>query len=235
MLELHLGENISLHRRQLVNPTLLLGNTGQGRSTTLEDIVLQLVNDRQMGALYDPYGDLTRALQSLIVSEEARSHLVVCNDQIAQTELAKMVNEKFVFIYSNKLKVGGRAVRAKGLQVLKTLYSTLQPGSFLIVDEAFEFIDDEIFLNYLNVELGIFTILSDSTLINLSETEQKKLFAQVKNYLIYKIRNIDAKSLADYFPEFDPKSIAAIQQYHYQFFSEGILRYSASKWPLESI
>ncbi|HPO05728.1 MAG TPA: hypothetical protein PLQ36_01325, partial [Candidatus Gracilibacteria bacterium] len=114
-------------------------------------------------------------------------------------------------------------------------YSTLQPGSFLIVDEAFEFIDDEIFFNYLNAELGIFTILSDSTLINLSETEQKKLFAQVKNYLIYKIRNIDAKSLADYFPEFDPKSIAAIQQYHYQFFSEGILRYSASKWPLESI
>lgn len=236
MLEIQIGENISLKSANELSPMLILGSTGQGKTTTLEQIVLELARNKQTGFLYDPYGDLSADIKKLALSEEAREHFAFFDEKVETKKLKKALSGKFVIVAGDKFKNGGRKTRELACSIVKFAAKNLQKNSWLVVDEALENISDEIFEIYLCLKSkGINLVLSDVSLINLSEIERKSLLSCVKTYVVYKIRNIDAKWLEKANKKLVAKSIAAIKQYHFQALIAGKLQYSPSIWPLKAI
>jgi hypothetical protein len=236
MFELHIGDTLSVPFTAINSPLLLLGNMGQGRSTTLQKIVIDLIKNGQTGCIYDPYGDLTQAIKKGVISETYKNNFIIFDDSISESEMKKNIPHKFILIYSKKLQEGGRNIRQKAIGLIKKLQKDLQEGQWCLVDEAFEYLDDTILKNYFDLtERGVKVVFSDSTLINLSKDEREELIKNIDNFIVYKLRNIDAKWLEENNPIFRMKDIGAIQQYHYQFLHNGRMEYSASLWPIETL
>ena len=154
-------------------------------------------------------------------------------DLVTEADLAA---DKFVIVAGNKLKKGGRQTREAAIHILNIANLIVQKNSWLLVDEALENISDELFENYLELKnKGVNIVLSDVSLINLSENERNILLSYINSFVVYKIRNIDAQWLEKANKKFNAKSIASIKQFHYQYLSNGELEYSPSTWPLKEI
>lgn len=236
MLELHIGEAVSIQSTAIHSPVLLLGNVGQGKSTTLQKVVLELIKNQETGFMYDPYGDLTRAVKNGIVSERSKQNVVIFDDMISEAEIKKHIHNKFILVYSNKLKIGGRHVRARAIPLIQKFQKYLQKDQWCVVDEVFEHFNDESIDNYFRLsKSGVKVIFSDSSLVNVSEDERRTLITNIDTFIIYKIRNIDAQWLEEHNPTFKAKDIKAIQQYHFQCLHKHQLTYSASMWPIANI
>jgi hypothetical protein len=229
MFELHLGDGLTVKADYLSSPLVILGNVGQGKSSLLMHLALILIHHQQPGVLYDPYGDLTKKVQQYIQSEQARSFVKVIShtDAIQQDTLFN----KFVFIQGNKFTDGAAATRAQAQQILKSVYQLAQPNSWVIIDEGFEVLNDELFQHYLNTP-QYKTLLSDTTFVTLSAQQREQLCSTTKQFVIYKSRNIDGKMFEQRFPNIKAKDIAAIQQYHFYWIDSGIGRYIQAPWPL---
>lgn len=246
MFDFQLGEALSIKETSLEGksaPFLLVGNPGQGRSVFLVKFILELIKNRQSGILYDPYGDLAKKIFKYSKSDEVRDRVSLVNqdDNIDFSE----AQERLLLIHGNLLEEGLRASRSKVQDILESSLSVLDKDNWLLVDEAFKWITDDLFDAYLNVD-GPRKFLSCQELFDLSSKERQRLFAAVQGVFVYKPRNLDAQWLAEYFDPFDVKSIAAIKQFCFQYLypcgesfppEERMMKpgYDNIPWPLKDI
>lgn len=246
MFELQLGDKLSikeLYLREAVFPFVLVGKPGQGKSVFLVKLALELIKNQQTGVLYDPFGDLSKRIQEFTQSDTAKKHIkVFSHDEEIDFSLAKT---HFLLVAGNQLRDGTRTTQEKAKQVLDKAIEALSEKDWLLVDEAFSFLTDELFDAYLAAH-GPKRILSSQTFLDLSEKERKRLFAITSGVFVCKPRNIDIKWLCEHFSRFEMKSMMAIKQYHFQYIyphgevgtPEEIRKkasYDAIPWPLASI
>lgn len=237
MLEIQIGDKISQKitgGKPLFN--LTLWNAGQWKSTTLMQFALELIKQKQTGLLLDPYGDLANNIRKLAISTDAKNHLEFFHDNFDQEKLSEVISSKFVIISFDLIKNWWRNTRETLSTFLNQVIKNIKKDGWLIIDEALELIDDELFNNYFKMQdKWVNLILSDQSLLNLSEKERTVLLNKINSFIIYKTRNINAQFLEKNKKEFSARSISAIQQYHFQYLSENSLQYSASVWPLKEI
>jgi hypothetical protein len=232
MFELHLGEDLSVKSADLTSPLLVLGKSGQGKSVFLMNLVLELIKNGQKGYLYDPFGDVARKVTEHLSSPEARVHVKM----VSAEDAAPLVENKegFFLIHGNSMEDGTRKTCETARPLLKSIFAKATEDSWLIIDEAFGVIDEELFDLYLSKPAPKL-VLSSTEVVGLSTRERARLFRATETIALYKPREVDAKWLEENYPALNSKSIGAIKQYHFQFLHEGMVKYTAAPWPLPKL
>ena len=240
MFEIQIWDNISIQSSNENFPLLALWKTGQWKSTSLEQIILELIKNKQSWFVLDPYWNLIKEIESLSLSASSKEH-IKCFDLKAITEddILGNIENNLILISWNKLEEGSHITRKQSIKVLNLLFKYSNKCNYFVIDEAFEYIDNkEIFDNYLKLinSPDANLILSDEWLLWLSATQRKEILSIINTFIIYKPRNIDAKWLCDYVWNWlDQKDMSAIKQYHFQILNNGKIEYSPSLWPLNQI
>jgi len=143
---------------------------------------------------------------------------------------------KFVIAAGRFLEEGNRKTVEKGTKLLNLFYKQAKKGQWLIADEAFSFLTDELFEKYLeNKKIGLYTVFSASDFFLLSKEERHRFAKNVKNFIIYKPRHMNAVMMAKERKELDPENIKAIKQYHFQLLMDNKISYHQSVFPIEKI
>ena len=236
MFDFHLGAKLQVSSNEFLKGFFISGSPGQGRTTTVQQILLDIIHNKQTGLFVEPYGNLSMALKENLETTEAKEHTVFLDLDCEAKDLEKAMRDHFVVASGSQLKEGARATAEKGRNVLKTFYGKAQKGQWLVVDEAFMYLDDQLFEQYTKGEaLEINTVLSDTEFHQLSEVERRKFAKSIQNYILFKPRNLDAVMLAKEKPQFEPEKIKAIKQFHFQYLIASNLGYDASKWPIDKI
>ncbi len=235
MFELHLGDKLSVPSTLFDDPLFLTGRPGQGKSVTFLAIAHALVRNRQSGLIVDPYGDLAAKLKEQTVVKGMANRVVFGGFEMDLATLRKHLKaNKLVVVAARFLVDGERKGREEGIKLLKRYFRCAAPGNWLLIDESFAFVDDTIIEKFLQVKkMGLKVVFSDIGFYRLSEDERSRFCKLFGFYIIYKVMNFDAECLAKYNPALNPKNIAAIQQYHFQFLQGGKLSYHKGVWPLE--
>ena len=234
MFDIHLGDKVCINSNAIQSPLLVLGQVGQGRSTSLLKITLELIANKQTGLFYDPFGDLAKDIQNYIKSDTFNSQTKFIS-QDEDVDFPFLLANNFIIVFGDKLNDGARHTRRKGQAILKAAYKNLTRENWLIVDEPWEYLGDGLFKQYLSPD-GPKTILSSEGLFGLSKIEREQVYAFTKNLVLYKTRRIDGNWIEQYSSSAVKSSdIAAIKQYHYLFIDENGSTYDAVPWPIKKI
>lgn len=234
MFDIHLGDRVRINASTFQSPAIVLGQVGQGRSTALLKTALELIKNKQTGLLYDPFGDLAEDLKNYIQTEELKTHVKILSQE-KTTDFVPLLKNYLVIVHGSKLDDGSRYTRTKGQEILKQAYKNLTTNDWLVIDEAWEYLDDELLANYLNSN-GPKSILSSQSFVGLSKQEREQMYVVAKNLLLYKTRRIDGNWIEQFTKGVVKSSdIAAIKQYHYLYLDEEDTTYDAVPWPIEKI
>ncbi|MFH1426057.1 MAG: hypothetical protein ABIG66_01340 [Candidatus Kerfeldbacteria bacterium] len=234
MFDFHLGDGLTVPSTAVSSPFVVLGKAGQGKTVFLMQLALELIKNNQIGLLYDPYGDLAKDIEERLTTEEAKASvsLFTQEDFLA----LKKPTGAFLIVKGNTIEDGARATREVANKVIKKAYELLDEKDWLIVDQASDIIDEDLFNKYIGKpSSGPQTILCDETLINYSRKQRDELFEKVEQWVFYKVRNLDGKLLEEHFASPTAKDIAAMQQYHFYFIDNGKAQYAKGVWPVEKI
>ena len=98
MFDIQIGDKLSLNSTKLSSPLLVLGNAGQGKITTLKQITLELIKNKQKGVLYDPYGHLSQDIKASIQSSESKKNVQFFPDSVDEKEIKESIKSKFLII-----------------------------------------------------------------------------------------------------------------------------------------
>jgi hypothetical protein len=236
MFDLHLGASLRVPSVKFLDGFFLTGNPGQGKSVTLEQIVLEAVKNRQTGLFVDPYGDIAQNIQGHLKTDGAKSHVMFLDLELPQKELNAFLKDKFVVASARFLRDGNRKTVEKGQKLLTRFFKQAKAGQWLVADEALSFVNDELFESFLRArDLGLNTVFASTDFLFLSEDERERFAKAVKNLVIYKPRNINSVLMAKEWKGLDPENIKAIKQYHFQLLLDGKLSYHAGVFPIEAI
>jgi hypothetical protein len=231
MFDFHLGDGLTISSNSVTSPLIVLGNNGQGKTVFLLQYVLECMRNTRRVVLYDPFGDLAKKVQEHVVNPDVRAELQVCT----QEEFLQNPNiEKLYTLISGKTLIDGSVyTRNTAQKVLKKVYEQVAEDTDVVVDEAFNIADQELLGHF---EGGrVRSVLSGTTLIDLSKKDRGVLLAQTEYFVAYKIRNIDASFLEERIPQIKAKDIAAIQQYHFYWIGMNEARYVRALWPIEKV
>ncbi|MFH1405070.1 MAG: hypothetical protein ABIH21_03160 [Patescibacteria group bacterium] len=236
MFELHLGENLRISSDKFKEGFFVTGNPGQGKTTFLVQLALEVIKNKQTGLIIDPYGDFAKDIQSHLKSDDAKQQVEFTNLDINQDELNSALKEKVIVATGNYLTEGNRVTAQKIQKLLKQFYTQAQADQWLIVDEPLSCIDDELFEHFItSTEKGLNCVFSDSDFVKLSEDERAKFAKAVQNFVIYKPRNINSVLMAKERPVLNPDDIKAIKQYYFQILLDGKMSYIKSLFPIKDI
>lgn len=231
---MHLGDDLFVKASTINSPLLVLGSAGQGKTVFLLQFVLELIRQRQPGLLYDPFGDLAKRVVEQVQSDTLLAHTIITSAQKYCTQSSFIPNNNFIIVAGQLIDDGAAATRPLGQQVILKALSELTPSGWLIVDEASDFVTDEIFAAYVR-STGPHIVLSDQSLIRYSATQRAKLLQTAKQLVIYKTRNIDGKFIETIRGVPTAKDINAIQQFHYYWIDGQHQTYTKGLWPVANI
>lgn len=243
MFEIQIGDKITLPSTIFKDIVFLTGRVGQGKSTTFLKVAIDVIKNGGAGLILDPYGDLAKSIKDHIKSQQVADRVVYGSFELSQSDLKKHLKAgKMVIVYGRMMKDGERKARENGIKFLKKFFKVVAEKSapkdlWFLIDEAFTFLDDEIYKEYLKVKkMKLNVMFCDNQLSKLSEKEREQFCKMVPNYLIYKTMNYDGLCLErNCSPFLKARDIAAIRQYHFQVLLGDQLRYDRGKWPIEGI
>jgi hypothetical protein len=236
MFDLHLGAQLRVPSVAFKDGFFVTGNAGQGKSVWLEQLMIEVIKNRQTGLLLDPFGDLAKETQGHLKTPAAKAHVAFCNFDLPQKQLNTFLKDKFVVASGRMFKDGYRKTHEQGAALLSRFFKQAKPGQWLIVDEALSFVTDDLFEQYLQAgKLGLNAVFSAMDFYQFSEEERHRFARHVKNLIIYKPRNINAIMMAKEWKGLNPEQIKALRQYHFQALIDGKLSHHLAHWPIESI
>lgn len=235
MFEMHLGDGLTLKPSTVKSPLLILGEAGQGKTVLLLQLVLELIRNNQHGLIYDPYGDLAKDIDHHVQSEKMRARTSLTSEGLyVEGGISTHDKDRFTIVSGDIIKNGAIATRASAQKVITQALKELQHNDWLIIDEASDFLTDDIFEAYLN-DKGPRLVLSDQSLIRYSSIQRCQLLQSTTQIALYKTRNIDGKFIEQAIGSPNAKQIAAIKQYHYYWINGIEQKYTNSPWPIEMI
>jgi len=236
MFDLHLGASLRVPSVAFKDGFFVTGNAGQGKSVWLEQLMIEVIKNRQTGLLLDPFGDLASEVQGHLKTSGAKNHVMFSDFEVPQKQLDIFLKDKFVVASGHLFKDGSRMTLKLGSTLLARFFKQAKSGQWLIIDEAFSFVTDDLFEQYLQAgKLGLNAVFSAMDFYQLSEEERHRFAQHIKNLIIYKPRNIKAIMMAKEWKGLNPEQIKALRQYHFQALVDGKLSHHAAQWPIESI
>lgn len=237
MFDIHLGDNLHIPSDKFKEGFFITGNPGQGKTVSLTNITLEVIKNNQTGLLLDPYGDLAKDVKNHLKTAKAKNQVFVTTLDISQKELDSALKKGlFVIASGNFFEDGNRETAKKGLSLLNKFFTQAKKDQWLIIDEAFSFLTDELFKKYLETnKIGLYTLFSANDFLLLSKKERRLFAKTINNLIIYKPRRMNAVLMAKEMAELNPKDINAIKQYHFQLLMNNKVSYYGSKFPLDDI
>lgn len=235
MFEMHMGDGLAVKSSTVKSPLLILGDAGQGKTVFLLQLVLGLVRNNQHGLIYDPYGDLAQDIDHHVQSEEMQGRAPLTSESLYVDEKISSHNKDgFTVVSGNIIQNGAIATRTAAQKVITKALKELNHNDWLMIDEASDFLTEDIFEAYLN-DKGPRLVLSDQSLIRYSSTQRGRLLRSATQIVLYKTRNIDGKFVEQALGSPNAKQIAAMKQYHYYWINGKEQKYTKSPWPIDMI
>ncbi|HBB02931.1 TPA: hypothetical protein DCZ16_04025 [Candidatus Peregrinibacteria bacterium] len=237
MFKIELGQKCILNSDEISGPILLLGIPGQGKSVTMIQMALTLIENKQKGLFFDTYGDLAEKIKKLVKSKSSKANFVIFDaNKISEKDIQKNIKNKFVIVFSRTAHDGFRRTRAQANEIVKNAYRFAQKGSWIITDQALDIIDDVLFEKYLQTRKSdIKTILADQTIMALSDKEKLQLKKAAGGYIIYKVRSLDSNWLQKNVKTFKGKKLSETPKYEFYFAANKKIAKFKSIFPLKAI
>lgn len=207
----------------------LFGRAGQGKSVTLEDIIISDIHNGRGGLLIDPYGDLIKTIQTYIPAEKA-SRVVVFESQTGsldenvakfqqEIDFEEMKNDakKFLLCKLDYRTLGADGARQLGIYLVKQfLQITNGENQTLGLDEAHNFVDEEIIEQMeLGKEKGLSCILSDQISMDYRMDIIMRLLEAANHIICYFTAPETADLINKYHPEMVPREILALEKFDF--------------------
>ena len=237
MFELHVGAKLDISSKKFLEGFFITGNPGQGKSVTLSQIILEVIKNKQSGLFIDPYGDLAKDVLKNLTSLDSKNHVIFTDLDTDKKKLdSALQKNKFVIAAGHLFEDGNRKTFEKGVKLLNHFYKQAKKGQWLIIDEALSFLTDELFEKFMeNKKIGVYSVFSASDFFLLSKEERRRFAKNVKNFIIFKPRNINSVLMAKERTKLDPENIKAIKQYHFQLLMDDEITYHQGVFPIEKI
>jgi len=237
MFDIHLGDNLRIPSDKFKEGFYITGNPGQGKTVSLINIALEAIKNNQTGLLLDPYGDLARDVKNHLISTKAKNQVFITSLEVNQKDLNTALDKGlFVIASGNFFEDGNRATAKKGIDLLNKFFIQAKKDQWLIADEAFSLLTDDLFEKYLEFKkIGLYPVFSANDFLLLSKKERKLFAKAVKNIVIYKPRRMNAILMSDERDELNPEDINAIKQYHFQVLMNNKISNHRGRFPLDDI
>ncbi|MBU1178213.1 hypothetical protein KJ903_03250 [Patescibacteria group bacterium] len=207
----------------------LFGRAGQGKSATLEDIIISDIHNSRGGMFIDPYGDLVKDIQTYIPADkvdkvvvfEARMGTFKENVEKFQQEIdfEEMKNDaqKFLLCTLDYRTLGTDGARDLGIYLVKQfLQITSGENRTLGLDEAHNFINEEVLEKIvLSKEKKLSCVLSDQTSMYYRTDILKRLLEAANHILCYFTAPEAADLVNKYHPEMSTSELLAIEKFSF--------------------
>jgi hypothetical protein len=207
----------------------LFGRAGQGKSITLESIIISDIRNHRGGILIDPYGDLIKDIQayvpankiSKVVVFEARvgtfEENVTKFEQEIDFEEIKNEAQKFLLCKLDYRTLGTDGARNFGIYIVKQFLQIVGgKNRTLGLDDAHNFVDEEVLEQILqSKEKGLSCILSDQTSMHYRTDILEQLLKAANHILCYFTEKETANLINKYHPEMSPDALTALEKFSF--------------------
>ncbi|HLC69890.1 MAG TPA: hypothetical protein VJH75_02490 [Patescibacteria group bacterium] len=223
------GETFCLSPENRSGIMHLLGRAGQGKSVTLEYIIISDIHNGRSGMLIDPYGDLIKTVQTYIPVDKA-SRVVVFESQAGTFDenVAKFHQEinfeemnsdakKFLLCKLDYRTLGADGARQLGTYLVKQfLEITNGENQTLGLDEAHNFVDEKIIEQMEHSkDKGLSCILSDQMSMDYRMDIIMRLLEAANHIICYYTAPETAGLINKYHPEMIPSEILALKKFDF--------------------
>lgn len=218
------GEIFSLSPEERPGILQLFGQSGQGKTVTIQGIIISDIRNDRMGMFIDPWGDVIEEIRSRIPAGKAdkvsvfEAQKVSLDENIKkfQKEIADSIKKGgFLLCRLDYRTLGEDAVKALGSQMVKIFLQIIgTKESSLIIDEAHNFIDEETLEIIIKNKIEKMScILADQAPVHYQKDVLGRLFESTNHLLSYLIDKDSADLIAKYHPEIEPVKLTALEKY----------------------
>lgn len=212
----------------------LLGKQGQGKTTHLVGILASDIYHSRGGLVIDPFGDIIDQVARFVSPDQVGSfaEFAVEPDTVkanierfeSEIDLAALKDDssKMLLCRLAYPVVGAAQAREIGLHILKRYYEVVGRevdlgGRTLLIDEAHNFIDDELLEEVLiSRDYHLSCVLSDQTANEYALTVSRQIFAGLDHLICYQTGRLTAELLIEACQlQATLKELTGLQQYHY--------------------
>jgi len=223
------GETFGLSPEERPGILHLFGRSGQGKSVTLENIVISDIHNGRGGMFIDPYGDLIKDIQDYIPADKANKVAVfeaqagTLDENIAKFqqeihfEEMKKDDQKFLLCKLDYKTLGQDVARALGTYLVKQFLQIVGgENRSLGLDEAHNFVDEEVLEQIVqSKEKGLSCILSDQTSMHYRTDILERTLEATNHILCYFVDNTTANLINKYHSEMNPSELTSLEKYNF--------------------
>jgi hypothetical protein len=223
------GETFGLSPEERPGILHLFGRSHQGKSITLEDIVISDIHNGRGGMFVDPHGDLIKDIQDYISADKASK--VTVFEAMARTldeNIAKFQQEihfeemrkddqKFLLCKLDYKTLDQDVARALGTYLVKQFLQIVGgENRTLGLDEAHNFVDEDVLGQIVeSKEKGLSCILSDQTSEHYLTDILERTLEAANHVLCYSVDNATASLVNKYHPEMSPSELTSLEKYNF--------------------
>jgi hypothetical protein len=223
------GETFGLSPAERPGILHLFGRSGEGKSVTLENIVISDIHNGRGGMLIDPYGDLIKDIQAYIPEDKATKVAIfeaqagTFDENIAKFqqeihfEEMKKDGQKFLLCKLDYKTLGQDVARALGIYLVKQFLQVVGgENRSLVLDEAHNFVDEEILGQIVqSKENGLSCILSDQTSMHYRTDILERTLEAANHVLSYFVDSATAGLINKYHTEMSPSELTSLEKYNF--------------------
>ncbi|MFH1089065.1 MAG: hypothetical protein V1716_01425 [Candidatus Uhrbacteria bacterium] len=219
------GEIFSLSLEERSGILNLFGRSGQGKSLTIENIVISDILNGRSGLLIEPYGDLIKEIQLYVPADKIKvfeTQAGTLEENIArfqqEIDFSEMTNgQLFILCQINYQALGGDLTKDFGDYLVKQFLKVAGcKNCSLMIDEAHNSVSEEILEQvFESKEEGLSCLFSDQSFTNYRAEFVGRLF-EVSNHLICYLLNPEIADLLNkYNPDMSSDELTKLEQYHF--------------------
>ncbi|MFH1286999.1 MAG: hypothetical protein ABII02_04615 [Candidatus Magasanikbacteria bacterium] len=223
------GETFSLSSEERSGIMYLFGHSGQGKSVTIENIIISDIYNGRGGILIEPHGDLIRDIQAYIPAGKADKVTVfeaqtgTFDENVArfQKEIDFMEmqkdDQKFLLCRLDYKTLDEDVTKKLGTYLVKQFLQVVgSDNRTLAIDEAHNFLDEEVFQQIAQIkEKGFSCILLDQ-FAKLYRTDVIDRLLEAANHVICYLVDMDTANLINkYHPEMNPSELTTLEKYNF--------------------
>ncbi len=223
------GETFDLSSEERPGLLHLFGRSGNGKSVTLENIIISDILNGRGGMFIDPYGDLIKDIQEYIPTGKADKVAVfeaqagTLDENIAKFqeevhfEEMKKDSQKFLLCKLDYRTLGRDVARELGLYLVKQFLQVVGgEGRSLGLDEAHNFVDEEMLEQIVqSKEKELSCILSDQTSMHYRTDILERTLEAAYHVVCYAVDSSTANIINRYHSEMSPSELTSLEKYNF--------------------
>ncbi|MFA4931043.1 MAG: hypothetical protein WC570_04230 [Patescibacteria group bacterium] len=223
------GQILALDTAERPGIMVLFGRSGQGRSITLQELVIADIHAGRGGLFIDPYGDLFENIKNYLPAGQADRIIIFeamagsLKDNIDKIQVTidfttlQADQPKFILCKIDYRTLGHELVIKLGNYIVKQfLQHTTGQNQTLALDEAYNFIDEEVLAQILSrPDSGLSCLLSSQSAMDY-QTEIKANILPVAHHVVsFFVDPYTAKIINQYHPDLAVETLSVLEKFHF--------------------